>query len=225
MTDARFNFPGDACLSVDLAASPASPESTNLLDPGVNARCVALAAALERERRTGVRDVVPGFHSVSVYFDPLQVNRDALAADIQRLSLEGPLPPAKDAAPLEIPVHYGGESGPDLAAVAEFGGCSQADAIRIHSEAVYRVYMLGFLPGFAYLGSVDRRISMPRLDTPRVKVAAGSVGIAGVQTAIYPCDTPGGWRIIGRTSIATFDPAQASPSLFTPGQRVKFVAV
>ena len=96
---------------------------------------------------------------------------------------------------------YGGESGPDLAAVAGFGGCSEQDVVRAaHPAAIYRVYMLGFLPGFAYMGSVDPRIAMPRLTTPRMRVPAGSVGIAGMQTGIYPCETPGGWRIIGRTA-------------------------
>ncbi len=125
--------------------------------------------------------------------------------------------------PIEIAVRYGHEHGPDLAAVAEFAGCSEPEVIRIHSEALYRVYMLGFLPGFAYLGSVDRRIAMPRLDTPRVKVPAGSIGIAGTQTGIYPCDTPGGWRIIGRTAVAAFDASRARPSLLEPGQHVKFI--
>ena len=113
-------------------------------------------------------------------------------------------PPATadtDVRTIEIPVSYGGASGPDLAAVAEFAKCSEADVVRLHTETLYRVYMLGFLPGFAYMGSVDRRIAMPRLETPRMRVAAGSVGIAAEQTGIYPCDTPGGWRIIGRTSI------------------------
>jgi inhibitor of KinA len=111
-----------------------------------------------------------------------------------------------------------------LPAVAAFAGCSESEVVRLHGSCEYRVYMLGFLPGFAYLGLVDRRIAMPRLDTPRLRVQAGSVGIAGVQTGVYPCDTPGGWRIIGRTGIKSFDPNRPEPFLFTPGQRVKFVA-
>jgi inhibitor of KinA len=111
-----------------------------------------------------------------------------------------------------------------LSSVAAYARCSEDEVVRIHTSTVYRVYMLGFLPGFAYLGSVDARIAMPRLDTPRLRVRAGSVGIAGVQTGIYPCDTPGGWRIIGRTEVRTFDPAKSEPFLFQPGQRVRFVA-
>ena len=113
--------------------------------------------------------------------------------------------------------------GPVVSFNLAFAGCSEAEVIRIHASTVYRVYMLGFLPGFAYLSSVDRCIAMPRRDVPRLKVAAGSVGIAGIQTGVYPCDAPGGWRIIGRTGVKTFEPSKARPFLFQPGQRVKFV--
>jgi inhibitor of KinA len=215
MTSARVSFPGDSCLSVAF---------DEIIDPAINARCVALAAALERGRTAGIRDIVPWFHTVTVHFDPLNVNRDALAADVQRAMRQSAVPAADEMTPLDIPVHYGAEYGPDLSDVAAFGDCSEADVIRLHSDAVYRVYMLGFLPGFAYLGSVDRRIAMPRLDTPRVRVAAGSVGIAGIQTGIYPVDSPGGWRIIGRAAVKTFDLTRSTPSLFKAGQRVKFIA-
>jgi inhibitor of KinA len=215
MTDLRISFPGDSCLSIAFDEK---------IDPAINVRCVALSAALGRLQRAGIRDIVPGFHTVTVYFDPLKVSRIALAAEVQSAAAAD-VPWAEDTTrPLEIAVRYGGEDGPDLSAVAAFARCSEAEVIRIHSEPVYRVYMLGFLPGFAYLGSVDPRIAMARFETPRVRVAAGSVGIAGRQTAIYPCDTPGGWRIIGRTAVRTFDPARPDPSLLSPGQRVKFIA-
>jgi KipI family sensor histidine kinase inhibitor len=218
MTNARITCTGDSCLTVAFEA---------VIDPAVNARCIALADALERERRGGVRDIVPGFHTVTLYFDPLRIGRESLAADVRRLLPNVADPSSSlpgETAPVEIPVRYGGPDGPDLRDVAEFGGCTEAEAIRMHAGAEYRVYMLGFLPGFAYLGMVDQRIAMPRLDAPRVNVAAGSIGIAGLQTAIYPCDSPGGWRIIGRTAVNTFDPARARPSLLSPGQRVRFVA-
>jgi KipI family sensor histidine kinase inhibitor len=120
-------------------------------------------------------------------------------------------------------VTYGGASGPDLGAVSDFAQCSEADVVRLHMETRYRVYMLGFLPGFAYMGTVNHRIAMPRLDTPRMRVAAGSVGIAAAQTGIYPCDSPGGWRIIGRTSTKPFDPRRDEPFLLKAGDHVKFV--
>jgi KipI family sensor histidine kinase inhibitor len=125
---------------------------------------------------------------------------------------------------VEIPVSYGGADGPDLPAVALFASVSEEDVIRIHQGTIYRVYMLGFLPGFAYLGSVNPRIAMPRVQAPRARVPAGSVGIAGAQTGVYPCDAPGGWRIIGRTPIAVFDSARPDPFLLKAGDRVKFVA-
>jgi KipI family sensor histidine kinase inhibitor len=110
-----------------------------------------------------------------------------------------------------------------LGAVAEFAECSEEDVVRLHAARAYHVYMLGFLPGFAYMGSVDPRIAMPRLDAPRLRVAAGSVGIAAAQTGIYPCETPGGWRIIGRTSTKVFDAARTEPFLLRAGDSVTFV--
>jgi KipI family sensor histidine kinase inhibitor len=215
MNHGRVTFLGDSCLSIAFDEQ---------IDPAINDRCVALAAALERQQRPGVRDVVPGFHSVAIHFDSLTVDRAALAGDVERTASEPFMVSGETASPLEIPVHYGDGDGPDLPAVAAFAGCSEAEVVRLHTASIYRVYMLGFLPGFAYLGSVDRRIAMPRLDTPRPKVAAGSVAIAGMQTGIYPCESPGGWRIIGRTSLKAFDLSRPNPSLFRAGQRVTFVA-
>jgi inhibitor of KinA len=207
---------GDACLSIVFDEK---------IDPRINARCVSLAAVVEGRRLGGVRDVVPAYHTVSVYFDPRKITRAALHQELeQAMSSAAGKEPVIGAAPIHIVVTYGGESGPDLAAVAAFASCSEEDVIRLHSENVYRVYMLGFLPGFAYLGSVDRRIAMPRLGTPRVRVPAGSVGIAGAQTGIYPSEMPGGWRIIGRTSFTLFDPTRDEPSMLKAGDSVKFVA-
>jgi len=205
---------GDSCVAVHLAAA---------IDPAVNERCIALAAALERLSLRGVRDVVPTYNSVTVHFDPLMTDGRALSVELGRLAEAAPKPDA-DLRTLEIPVTYGGASGPDLVAVAEFAKCSEADVVRLHTQTSYRVYMLGFLPGFAYMGSVDARIAMPRLETPRMRVAAGSVGIAGEQTGIYPCDTPGGWRIVGRTTTRVFDASRAEPFLLKAGDHVKFVA-
>ncbi len=206
---------GDSCVSVQFASA---------IDPVVNARCIALAASLESLALRGVLDVVPTYNAVTVHFDPLAADGEALSIELDRLA--GTAPPASAAASrtIEIPVSYGGASGPDLGAVAEFAGCSEADVVQLHVQARYRVYMLGFLPGFAYMGAVDRRIAMPRLETPRMRVNAGSVGIAGEQTGIYPCDTPGGWRIIGRTSAKLFDATRAQPSLLKAGDYVTFVS-
>jgi KipI family sensor histidine kinase inhibitor len=194
----------------------------------VNARCVALASDLEQRRLPGVRDVVPAYHTVSIHFDPRHADRSHLQRELQLAAARAvePLSPAIDAGrqPFEIRVAYGGKDGPDLASVAAFAGCSEEEAIRLHSETVYRVYMLGFLPGFAHLAPVQSRIAMPRLETPRLRVPAGSVGIAGAQTGIYPCDSPGGWRIVGRASVKLFDVAREKPSMLSVGDRVRFVA-
>lgn len=215
MSLSRIVSLGDSCVSAQFAAA---------IDPAVNARCIALAAALERLALRGVRDVVPTYNAVTVHFDPLTTDRQALGAELSRLAVSAAATADTDGRTIEIPVSYGGVSGPDLAAVAEFAKCSEAGVVRLHTETLYRVYMLGFLPGFAYMGSVDRRIAMPRLETPRMRVAAGSIGIASEQTGIYPCDTPGGWRIIGRTSMKVFDATRPEPFLLKAGDRVKFVA-
>jgi inhibitor of KinA len=123
---------------------------------------------------------------------------------------------------LDIPVCYGGTFGPDLPGVAAWAGCTAEEVVAAHTQRSYRVFMLGFLPGFPYLAPVDDRIAMPRRDAPRPLVAAGSVGIAGRQTGIYPFDSPGGWQIIGRTPLTLFDPSHEPPALVAPGQRVQF---
>ena len=215
MTGGRIVALGDACVSLQFAAA---------IDPTVNAGCIALAESLGRLAVLGVRDVVPTYNAVTVHFDPLATDRMALSELLGQLAAT---PPSEDIASrtIEIPVSYGGDSGPDLAAVAAFAKCSAADVVQIHAQTVYRVYMLGFLPGFAYMGTVDARIAMPRLDTPRMRIAAGSIGIAGSQTGIYPCDTPGGWRIIGRTAVKVFDGSRPEPFLLKAGDRVKFIAL
>lgn len=193
------------------------------IDPVVNARCVALAKAIEVLHVRGVRDVVPTYNAVTIHFDPRATDRLALSEAVRGLAAS--VSASEEGGRLvEVPVSYGGAAGPDLPAVAAFGRCSEAEVVKLHTGRTYRVYMLGFLPGYAYMGSVDPRIAMPRLDSPRLRVPAGSVGIAGAQTGVYPCESPGGWRLIGRTELALFDPTRPSPFLFKAGDRVKFVS-
>jgi inhibitor of KinA len=206
---------GDSCVALQLAPS---------IEPAVNARCIALAAVIEGRAFRGVRDVVPTYNSVTIHFDPLVSDGKALGVELERLASETEAESQAASHTIEIPVTYGGPAGPDLISVADFAQCSEAEVVRLHTATIYRVYMLGFLPGFAYLGTVDPRIAMPRLETPRLRVAAGSVGIAGPQTGIYPCETPGGWRVIGRTSARVFDAKRTSPFLMKAGDRVRFVA-
>ena len=126
---------------------------------------------------------------------------------------------------IEIPVNYGGEYGPDLDAVATFAGCSVDEVIKRHSSRTYRVYMLGFVPGFAYMGRVDPSLAAPRHRVPRERVPAGSVGIAGLQTGVYPVESPGGWQLIGHTTTVMFDANRDQPSLLAAGDLVRFVPV
>ena len=195
------------------------------IDARVNARVIALATALQAAALGGVRDVVPTYRSVAIYFDPLRTDSVALAARIEQETARLGTTPAAARASIRIPVCYGGEFGPDLSDVASFARMTEGDVIRIHSARAYRVFMLGFVPGFAYMGAIDEAIAMPRHATPRARVPAGSVGIAGVQTGIYPMETPGGWRLIGRTPVKPFDPARAEPFLLKAGDTVEFYPV
>jgi len=197
-------------------------ELEQVIDAAVNARAIGIAAAVRDAVIPGIRDVVSTYRSVAVYFDPLITDIRDVQASLER-SLETNVP-AVGGNLVEIPVEYGGQWGPDLREVADFGGLSTDDVIKRHCEGEYRVFMLGFLPGFAYLGSVDPAIAAPRKATPRERVRTGSVAIAGAQTAVYPSDSPGGWQIIGHTTTRMFDAAQWPASLLSPGDSVRFRA-
>lgn len=211
----RIRECGDSMLLVELAS---------VIDPLVNTRAIALATRLRDRQARGVRDVAPGYCTVGVHFDPLQTDLLALEAAIaDEAAIVETMVTELSQAPIEIGVIYGGEAGPDLAAVAERAGCTPADVVERHAARTYRVYMLGFVPGFAYMGRVDATIAMPRHRVPRERVPAGSVGIAGEQTGVYPVASPGGWQLIGRTSIVMFDPTRSQASLLAPGDEVRFV--
>jgi inhibitor of KinA len=191
----------------------------------ISARTTAVADAIEAEKMPGVRDVVPTYRSIAVYFDPLATNEPALRLAIDAaIERVGSTRPA-DRAVIEIPVCYGGEFGPDLGSVAAFGGVSQAEAIALHASVTYHVMMLGFMPGFAYMSAVDSRIAAPRLESPRPHVPRGSVAVAKEQTGIYPGGTPGGWQVIGRSPVRPFDMARPTPFLFRAGDAVRFVPI
>jgi inhibitor of KinA len=195
------------------------------IDVEINARAIALADAIQAAGPSGVRDVVPTYRTVAIYFDPLRTGYEALLERIKREIGQPPSAALRARPPVRIPVCYGGEHGPDLGDVAAFGRVSEAQAIRLHTSATYRVFMLGFVAGFAYMGSVDERIAMPRRSTPRLRVPIGSVGVAGVQTGVYPAETPGGWRLVGRTPLKPFEAARAEPFLLKAGDAVQFYAI
>ena len=210
---------------VPLGDSALLVEFENRIDASINQRCIALAERLEARRISGVRDIVPAYRTVAVYFDPLKTDRVQLGRELDQ-AIGTPAPAAAAPRPLiRVPVCYGAADGPDIGEVASFAGSSEHEVIALHTTAIYRVFMLGFSPGFAYMGSVDARIAAPRRATPRTAVPAGSVGIAGHQTGIYPSDTPGGWQLVGRTPLRVFDAARTPPSLFRAGDTVQFFAI
>lgn len=192
------------------------------IDPILNARALQVAQALRERVQATLLDVVVGYASVTVYFDPLSADAEEVAEHLQRAA-NAEAPADEESGKLvTIPVTYGGDVGPDLPEVARFASCSEEDVIARHLAREYRVFMVGFLPGFPYMGIVDETIAMPRRDTPRLAVPQGSVGIAGLQTGIYPVQSPGGWRLIGRTQELMFDPSSSEPTLLRAGDRVRF---
>jgi len=195
-----------------------------LIDPNINAQVVAIGVAVQEAGFPGVLDVVPGYSTVTVYFDPLHIDFDRLWSYLEKLAAVS----VSDTGPARevvVPVRYGGEFGPDLGEVAAFAGSSVDEVIQLHTSKLYRVYMVGFLPGFPYLGTVDPLIAMPRLESPRLVVPGGSVGIAGAQTGIYPTSAPGGWRLIGISLVELFDIKREPPNFLRVGDRVRFEAV
>jgi inhibitor of KinA len=200
------------------------------IDPVLSAHIAALAQRLRESRPIGVLDIVPAYSTLTLHYDPAAVGAgaspyEALAETIGTWLQAQSVDTRAPGRIIEIPVCYGGVFGEDLEALARNRGLTVEEAIAIHSSASYHVHMLGFVPGFAYLGGLDARLAMPRRDTPRPRVPAGSVAIAGEQTCVYPLDTPGGWQIVGRTPLQLFRPEASPPSLLNAGDTVRFKAI
>lgn len=190
--------------------------------PEIGAAVAALNARLLAAANPGVGETVPAFASLMVTYNPLVTDYDTVAAAVLRLSAAADSGSTAETGKLvTIPVCYGGEFGPDLPFVAQHAGLTEAEVIALHAGRDYRIYMLGFLPGFPYLGGLDERLFTPRLDTPRTAIPAGAVGIGGEQTGIYPIASPGGWQLIGRTPLKLFDPA-AGALPYAAGDRIRF---
>ncbi len=197
------------------------------IDDQTTMRVHALAAAIRIAAPRWVRDTVPAYASLGVFFDVELVGAsDARDWLLHTWSQLAEAAPADDPACIvEVPVLYGGDAGPDLATAAAELGLTADDLARRHAAGIYRVAMIGFAPGFPYLSGLDPALSLPRLASPRTQVAAGSVAIGGAQTGIYPRESPGGWRLLGRTPLRLFDPLRDPPALLAPGDRVRFRAV
>lgn len=193
------------------------------IDITVNRRVHTLAALIHVAPLPGVIETVPAYRTLLIHYDPLILTEEEIQEWV-RLKLDQ-LEDNRMRTPrqLEIPVRYGGEYGIDLEFVAGYHHLRVEDVIRIHSAKTYTIYMMGFTPGFPYMGKLDAAIVTPRLETPRTHVSAGTVAIAGSQTGIYPINSPGGWRLIGHTSLRLFDSEAEAPFLLSPGDEVRFV--
>jgi KipI family sensor histidine kinase inhibitor len=197
-------------------------------DATTNAYVHALCARIRSRRPVWLHDLVPAYASAGVFFDARLIDAPGAEAWLrdQLAALPSDANPSTATARIvDIPVVYGGDAGPDLESAAAELGISSAQLAQRHAAGEYTVAMIGFAPGFPYLLGLDPALALPRLATPRTSVAAGSVGIGGAQTGIYPRESPGGWRLIGRTPLVLFDPTQEPPALLAPGDRVRFVAV
>jgi len=195
------------------------------IDLQVNEKVRAMTALLRKNPPTGVELVLPAYSSLALVYDPLVTAPPPLRELIRSLSTrlddaDIPVPSTVD-----IPVCYGGEFGPDIEFVAEHNGLSVQEVIELHTAHPYHIYAIGFAPGFCYLGGLDKRLHTPRLETPRTDVPAGSVGIAEAQTGVYPLNSPGGWRLIGRTPWKLFDAGRDRPFLYQTGDSLRFVAI
>ena len=213
MEDVRILTVGDCALSVEFGQE---------ISLEINHKVMALKTVLERKPITGLGELVPTYCSLLIQYDPMVLRygplRDKLKDLVTQLD-EVEMPPKQV---VEIPVAYGGEYGPDLGEVARSHNISEEEVIRLHSEPEYPIYMLGFVAGFPYLGGMNKAIATPRKTSPRLKIEAGSVGIAGEQTGIYSVQSPGGWQIIGRTPLKLYDVEREEPVLLKAGQYVKF---
>ncbi|RJR43385.1 MAG: 5-oxoprolinase subunit PxpB [Desulfobacteraceae bacterium] len=200
-------------------------ETGERVHPLVNRKVRELFAALKQVRIDGVIELVPAYRSLMIVFDPLRISHTELKHRLRRVHYSADPSRLPQPSSIEVPVRYGGEDGPDLEWVARYHGMSPEEVIRLHTGAVYQIYMIGFSPGFPYMGELPDELVTPRRETPRVKVPQGSVAIAQNQTGIYPVSSPGGWQILGRTSLCLFDAFQWPPTPLQMGDFVKFIAI
>ena len=217
MADVRFLLSGDTALTAEFG---------NEISESINAQIRAFNIALEHAKIPGIVETVPTYRSLMVHYDPGIISYGSLVKKLKSLLTQLDKIEIPPSSVLEIPVLYGGEEmGPDLAFVAENAGKTEQEVIDIHTSTEYLIYMLGFTPGFTYLGGMDESIAAPRLSQPRVRIPAGSVGIAGKQTGVYPIDSPGGWQLIGKTPVRIYDERRKDPIFYRAGDYIRFVPI
>lgn len=209
----RYLISGDSGITIEFGKE---------ISEDINLKIRAMVIRIVQSNIKGIIEIIPTYRSILVDYNPLEIGYEELKQRLMEIESStdvGSLPPAEV---IHIPVLYGGEMGSDIDVVASHNNITVDDVIAIHSEAYYLVYMLGFTPGFPYLGGMSSKIATPRLESPRTKIPKGSVGIAGSQTGIYPYESPGGWQLIGRTPIELFNPFTEPNALLKSGQYIKF---
>ncbi|WP_333473048.1 5-oxoprolinase subunit PxpB [Crassaminicella thermophila] len=215
-TETKYLISGDQAIVIEFG---------NKISEEINSKVRAMMIAINKKNIEGVVEMIPTYRSLMVHYNPLKVDFNSLCEELKSIEkqlddIEIPLPEV-----IEIPTLYGGDYGADIENVAKHNGLTVDEVVKIHTSKEYLIYMLGFTPGFPYLGGMDDRISTPRLKTPRTKISAGSVGIAGSQTGIYPIDSPGGWQLIGKTPLKLYDAYRENPILLQAGNYIKFVPI
>ncbi|MCL2054001.1 MAG: 5-oxoprolinase subunit PxpB [Oscillospiraceae bacterium] len=213
---AKISAVGDCAVLVELGSE---------ISPEINARVISLVQLIKEQPIEGAADTIPTFCSLLVNYDPRVISYEKICRRLSDLARLDTRTDEKSAKVFQIPVCYSGDYAPDIEYIAERAGLSVQEVIKIHSGRDYLIYMLGFMPGFPYLGGLDERIHTPRLEVPRVQIRAGSVGIGGTQTGIYPLDSPGGWQLLGMTPLKTYDPTREKPILFEAGDYIRFVPI
>lgn len=209
----KYLFSGDSAINMEFG---------NSISEEINKKIRAMASAIEINKVHGIMELVPTYRSLMIHYNPLETDFYKLVNTLKKI--EENLSNIKLPAPevIEIPTLYGGGLGPDIENVARHNNITVEEVVEIHTSREYLIFMLGFTPGFPYLGGMDTRIAAPRLQTPRTRIPGGSVGIAGEQTGIYPVSSPGGWQLIGSTPIKLFDPNRENPILLKSGNYIKF---
>ncbi len=200
-------------------------EFGNSIKPEINAKIRNMVIAIEKQTLEGILEIIPTYRSILIIYNPLIIDYKQVTNYLKETVTSLGDETQEGIRIVELPTVYGGEYGPDIEFVANHNSLTIEEVIKIHSSTDYLLYMLGFTPGFGYLGGMSKEIETPRLQVPRTKIPAGSTGIAGSQTGIYPIDSPGGWQLIGRTPVKLYDPVGTPPILLNAGDFVRFVPI
>ncbi len=212
----RYLTAGDRALVIEFG---------DKIEEQINSKIRSLTLAMEIEDIIGIIETVPTYRSLMVIYEPMIIELNELIDKVKSIEVKMDAIKLPDTRVIEIPTLYGGEYGQDIEFVAQHNKISLSEVIKIHTSMEYLIYMMGFTPGFPYLGGMNHSIATPRLQIPRAKIPVGSVGIAGNQTGIYPIESPGGWQLIGRTPVKLYDPYRKNPVLFNAGDYIKFVQI